>query len=102
MTLLCVKMFHYNKVESAKLLVYAPYPSLTLTLRALRACVPTPLYPHQQALYTPFLPRVVLLQLEGKVPLLCLWAQININPVSLLSFILPCKALLHVFFLSLF
>ena len=38
MTLLCVKMFHYNKVESAKLLVYAPYPSLTLTLRALRAC----------------------------------------------------------------
>ena len=86
MTLLCVKMFHYNKVESAKLLVYAPYPSLTLTLRALRACVPTPLYPHQQALYTPFLPRVVLLQLEGKVPLFCLWAQININPS--LSFLL--------------
>ena len=95
-------MFHDIKVESAKLRAYAPYPSVT---RALSACGPAclralpiintgftclrayaPLPSSISTLHAFFSSRVVLFQLERKVPMFCLWTQINQSPPVSLSF----------------
>ena len=48
-----------------------------------------------------FLSSVALLQLKGKVPKFCVCSPINHSPSAyLISFALPCKAVLHAFFSS--
>ena len=75
---------------------FAPYPSLICALRAY-----APLPSSVSALRALFLSWIVLLQLKSTVSILCVYGPINHSPpISLLSVILPYKAVLHVFFIS--
>ena len=85
--------------ESAKLRAYAPYPSMIRASLLINTRL-TRLYPHQKAPHVPFF-CLVLCCFNQKVGCLCFVCALKstICPrISLLSFILPSKSVLHAFF----
>ena len=104
--LILLMVYQYQGLHKWSLLNCAPSRLRTLPI------IDTPLTRLLHHLYAPlllsistlipfFLCRVVLFQLKDEVPMFCVCASINHSPpcFSLLSFILPYKAVLHVFFL---